>query len=230
MPAPRQRQAVIGLYLITNIIPDHLRLEPQHCVYLVPDSALSTSEEGVDHMLLMLRYGRSQEEVALFIQSLTSSFPLLVHRHTAYASHDHDALFRLKQRFVRWGTVQRWHIRDSITEFRTVEACMAFLRAQVCIRLCLWGLYGSILMIHMYVVSLVSTSQDIIPGSEHWTKEARKRALQRLQKYNKKTQNAAATPPNNTSANQAQEEPLLSKEDRLKNHQGSHMEGLMGCR
>jgi hypothetical protein len=131
-----QTGCVIGLYLMMRIGANARVLEPQHCGYLVPDSALSVEEEGYHHLLLLLRYGRSKAEVDLFMQSLFDAFPLLVHQHTLYWAGEHDPLYRLKQRFMRLGAVNAWCIREALSEFRTLHTCVAYLRAQV--RLSSW--------------------------------------------------------------------------------------------
>jgi hypothetical protein len=122
---------IIGLYLVTQ--PDALRLKPQHCVYLVPDRALCIAEDdGLDHMLLMLRFGRSKEEIELFVQHLMNAFPLLLRKHVLYhAKSERDALRRVEQYFKSVSKVCTWSLGNMLAEFRSVQACMAFLRAQV---------------------------------------------------------------------------------------------------
>ena len=129
--APRKTQAVIGLYLMTQVLQDVPRLEPSHCAYLVPDQALSIVETKFDHMLLLLRYGRSKEEVDTLVQSLARSFPLMIQKQTLFASFEHAALYRLKKRFLLLNGVKIWTIQDAIAEFKGIGPCLAYLRSQV---------------------------------------------------------------------------------------------------
>jgi hypothetical protein len=130
--ARRSTQAIIGLYIATHVLPDGLRLTPQNCSFLVPSSALTVREEGCEHMLLMLQYGRSQAEVDLFMQSLMGGFPLLVRSHTAYyANRERSHLYRLKQRLQGMPGATTWSLQEVLREFSSLRVCMAFLVAQV---------------------------------------------------------------------------------------------------
>ena len=167
MACSREGQAIIGLCITTFISPNFPRLEPQHCITLMPDQAWyvrgndQQEQQGgetnnMDQLLLMLKYGRSRQEINRFIQSLTNSFPLLIRSHTPYyAKHEKDVLFRAKVRFQNTKDVQTWSIADALTEFGSPKACLAFLMAQ-----------------------------DILPTSEgYWTEKAKKKALHRMKKY-----------------------------------------------
>lgn len=182
---PRGKNPVVGLYLMMHIQPPPaMRLEPQQCGFLVPDSALSVEENGFHHLLLMLRYGRSPDEVDLFMRSLLGAFPLLVHLHTLYSAADHDALYRLRQRFMKLAGLKTWCIQEALAEFPTLNACVAFLRAQV----------HPSLYVFIICIRLLHLRQDLIPDREaHWTKDAQRRALQRVRKYAIRTHYPANT-------------------------------------
>ena len=155
MACAREGQAIIGLCLTTFISPNLPRLEPQHCISLMPDKAWYVQGE-MDQILLLLKYGRSRHEINHFIQGLMSSFPLLIQSHTPYyAKHEKDVLFRVKQRFQNTKDVKTWSVADALTEFGSPRACLAFLIAQ-----------------------------DLLPNSSgQWTEKAKTKALHRMKRY-----------------------------------------------